>query len=170
MSITITVVDWDVNYRLQSSIVMERSDFGTQSFSGTRLRELREDRGLSRQQLAQKAEPPLSRAYIYLLEGDATDTTDGARRPSYDVVLRLAKALDVSPDAFYARSLDLTQADSDAPEAIPVPLQDAADRFKIPESDVHELARLTFRGRRPQKAADWAQLWMAILSSIGSEL
>lgn len=149
---------------------MEKSDFGAQAFSGARLRELREDRGLSRQQLAQQAEPPLSRAYIYLLEGDARDTTDSARRPSYDVVLRLAKALDVSPDAFYARSLAVMQAASDATEAIPLSLQEAADRFKIPESDVHELARLTFRGRRPQKAADWAQLWMAILSSIGSEL
>ncbi len=136
-------------------------------FTGARLRELREQRGLSRQELAQKTQPALSRAYIYLLEGTGDD--DGVRRPSYDVVLRLAKALEVSPDAF-AESKTVIEFKKSSVAEQPQGLREAAQRFKIPAADVQQLAHFAFRGRRPQSAADWAHLWMAILKSVGVEL
>jgi len=147
---------------------MEKSDApGQRMFSGLRLRQVREKRGLSRQQLAEKTDPPLSRAYIYLLEGAGED--DGARRPSYDVVVRLAKALDVLPEAFSGEP-ETSGVHQASDIKIPPALRDAVERFKIPDGDLEELARFTFRGRRPQSASDWAHLWTAILSSVGLEL
>ncbi len=133
-------------------------------FRGERLQEIRESRGISRQELAAKA--GLSRAYIYLLEGRLDDDDDTQRRPSYDVVRRLARALSVEPDAFSADGPAKCRMDLD----IPPSLSEAAKRFSIPAGDVRELAALSFRGRQPAKAGDWAQLWIAILNSIDAEL
>ena len=147
-------------------------------FDGARLRRIREKKGWSRQELAQRTVPPLSRAYIYLLEG-SEDEQSAPRRPSYDVVLRLAEALGVTPDAFAAPSDEaegspvsyLRVAHDAAPTpAIPSALLEAARRFHIPETDVGELARFSFRGLQPQSPADWAHLWMAIVNSVGTEL
>jgi transcriptional regulator with XRE-family HTH domain len=150
---------------------MDTSDLSSPApFSGLRLRQLREERGLSRQELARATEPPLSRAYIYLLEGSPEEPGDAARRPSYDVVLRLAKALDVSSEAFSAAPVTQADANRSSDSVVPPALRDAAIRFNISERDVDELQRFSFRGRRPQSASDWARLWMAILSSIGLEL
>jgi transcriptional regulator with XRE-family HTH domain len=147
-------------------------------FLGSKLRELRELRGLSRQELAQRTEPPLSRAYIYLLEGASED--DPPRRPSYGVVFRLAKALDVEPTAFFEHDIERlamwSPPNAKWPEELPVTedlpkgLHEAAERFQIPDDDVVWLASFGFRGLKPRSAADWAQLWMAVRKSVGLEL
>jgi transcriptional regulator with XRE-family HTH domain len=148
---------------------MEHPDFAVAGpFSGTRLRTLREQRGISRQQLAQKAQ--LSRAYIYLLEGDSEDEAATTRRPSYDVVVRLAGVLDVLPEAFASGSERSLKANEAAAAAIAPALREAVERFDIPPEDVQELARFAFRGRRPVSPNAWGQLWMAIRNSVGMTL
>jgi transcriptional regulator with XRE-family HTH domain len=59
-------------------------------FAG-RLRELREAKGLSRQQLAEKAG---------LKVGGIRDLEQGRRLPGWETVLALAEALSVTPNAF----------------------------------------------------------------------
>src|SRR5579884_1899294 len=93
-------------------------------FSGRRLQQLRGERGLSRQQLARHA--GLSRAYIYMLEDDESGG-DGARRPSYEVVLKLARALDVEPSALFEPQLSMLPT-----LEVPKALHEAAQRFSIP--------------------------------------
>lgn len=150
------------------SVPLGRAAEWAAPFSGARLRALREQRGLSRQQLAQMADPPLSRAYIYLLEA-APEEPGSERRPSLDVVVRLAGALGVSPGEFLAERR--TEAPESEPTDLRVPaeLREAADRFGIRDCDVNELSRFSFRGRQPLTPTDWAHLWMAILNSIGLE-
>lgn len=137
-------------------------------FSGARLRRLREQRGISRQQLAAKAQ--LSRAYIYLLEGDSEDEAATTRRPSYDVVVRLAAVLDVLPEAFSSEARPSLETKEAAAAVIAPALREAADRFDIPAEDVQELARFAFHGRRPNSPNAWGQLWMAIRNSTGMNL
>lgn len=147
---------------------MDRPEFAAPgSFSGARLRKLREQRGISRQQLAAKAQ--LSRAYIYLLEGDSEDEAATTRRPSYDVVVRLAGVLDVSPEAFSSVSGPSLET-KEAAAVIAPALREAADRFDIPAEDVQELARFAFHGHRPSSPNAWGQLWMAIRNSTGMKL
>jgi transcriptional regulator with XRE-family HTH domain len=147
------------------------------TFSGARLRRIREQQGLSRQTLAVRA--GLSRAYIYSLEQGA-ESEEGARRPSYDVVVRLARALGIShndlieemhgerpPISFAAASPTLTIPAAESPEPqIPAELSEAAQRFDIPPNDVAELAQLKFRGRQPRAVLDWAHLWLALRKAI----
>jgi transcriptional regulator with XRE-family HTH domain len=136
------------------------------SFDGSRLREIRESRGFSRQQLAAQTVPPLSRTYIHLLEGDRKSATN-PRRPSFDVIRRLANALDVAPTAFASSGVT-----SEAPprRKFPTGLAEAVARFGIPEADAIELSHLSFRDRHPRSARDWADIWLALLGAIGSEL
>ena len=136
------------------------------AFDGSRLREIRESRGLSRQQLAAATVPPLSRTYIHLLEGDRSNASN-PRRPSLDVLWRLARALDVNPTAFASLG---TVFESNPQRKLPATLAEAIARFGILEADVVELSHFSFRGRQPRSARDWAQLWLAMLGAIGSEL
>jgi len=133
------------------------------SFDGSRLRALREERNWSCQDLASRTVPPLSRAYIYLLEGNP-GADSNPRRPSYDVVSRLARALDVDPSAFSAAT-EAADAPEPGPEQfLPPALREAADRFSMEEGDVADLARIEFRGRRPHSPTGWAQVWMALVN------
>lgn len=52
-----------------------------------KLRKLRDDRGLSLDEVAKKAK--ISKTYLWELERD----TDGSKKPSADVLLRIANAL-----------------------------------------------------------------------------
>ncbi len=60
---------------------------------GPRLKALRESRSLSQQGLGDLCEPKMTYQTIARLER-------GGRTPSWDTVIRLAKALDVTPDEF----------------------------------------------------------------------
>lgn len=60
---------------------------------GRKLREHREAKGWTQSHLGEQAEPVMSYQNIARLER-------GEREPTWPVVLRLAKALGVSPDAF----------------------------------------------------------------------
>lgn len=65
---------------------------------GKVLRQMREERGLTQEKMAELAE--IDRTYIYRLE-------NGLRSPSLDVIFRVADALDVSPAAILERVNDL---------------------------------------------------------------
>jgi len=61
---------------------------------GKVLRQIREEKGITQEKLAELAE--VDRTYIYRLES-------GKRSPSIDVVFRLADALKISPGNFLDR-------------------------------------------------------------------
>jgi transcriptional regulator with XRE-family HTH domain len=139
------------------------TDMDSMPFQGERLQALREERRLSRQELARRA--GLSRAYIYMLEG--LTKADAARRPSYDVVLKLARALEIEPSEFGLTREAPGGPPPGANRQTPEALAEAALRFGIPNDELAELARFRFLGRRPQTATDWAHLWLAIRHSVG---
>jgi len=58
---------------------------------GCKVGELRRDRGLTREGLASKANPPMSSKYLWEIE-------TGRKKLSADMLRRLAVALDVSSD------------------------------------------------------------------------
>ncbi len=125
------------------------------------LRKFREKAGLSLDQVATKAD--ISKAYLWELERD----TEGAKKPSAVVLMRIAKALSTTLAGLL--SLPSVQT-ADGPREIPAALAELRDRLKgqgneLTESDLKDLAMTRFRGSQPQTADDWHQLYLLMASN-----
>jgi transcriptional regulator with XRE-family HTH domain len=118
---------------------------------GARIRRYREDKGLTQAALADAA--ALSKTYLSELESGA------GRRPSGDVLLRIADALGVSIADLLGRHV------AAASGALPHGLREFADRQGLPEADVTMLASIRFRGDPPRTARRWQHIYDAIRMS-----
>lgn len=122
---------------------------------GQRLRWLREQRGMSLDQLASKAK--ISRAYLWKLEKKPD------ANPSIDLVEQLAAALGVAP----ADLLDDQTTARDGETQIPEALQALQARKGLNSEEVADLARIRFRGRRPATADDWDLIYLSLKKILG---
>jgi len=126
-----------------------------------KIRELRTQAGMSLDDLATKA--GLSKTYLWELEKDEA----GAKKPSADVLLRIAKAL----SATIAELLSLpTVQVRDSPVEIPPSLREFQERMAtlgnaLSEQDVRELATMRFRGGQPQTVDEWNQLYLTLINT-----
>jgi len=118
---------------------------------GARIRRYREDKGLTQTALADAA--GLSKTYLSELESGA------GRRPSGDVLLRIADALGVSIADLLGRHV------APASGALPDGLAEFADQQGLPEADVAMLASIRFRGDPPRTARRWQHIYDAIRMS-----
>jgi transcriptional regulator with XRE-family HTH domain len=142
-------------------VVQVTMNKGLPTSLAARLRQFREAQGLSLDELASKAD--LSKTYLWELEKDVAS----AKKPSADVLLRIAAALSVT----IADLLDLPTVS--APEGtveIPASLQEFRDRMKklgapLTNEDVRDLAMMKFRGGQPQTVDEWHQVYLAFSSS-----
>ncbi|WP_315861199.1 helix-turn-helix domain-containing protein [Anatilimnocola floriformis] len=127
-----------------------------------RLRKLREDQGLSLDEVATKAN--ISKTYLWELERDK----DGVKKPSADVLLRIATAL--STTLAEILSLATVQAPQ-GPVELPPSLRDFRDRMAaqstpLSPNDLQELAAMKFRGAQPQTADQWHQLYLFLANTV----
>lgn len=125
-----------------------------------RIREIRKAKDLSLDDLASKA--GISKTYLWELEKDLA----GAKRPSADVLLRIASAL----TATIADLLELptVSAPSGAVE-VPPSLLEFRRRMQtlgaaLSDEDLRDLAAVKFRGAQPQTVDEWHQLYLAFNS------
>jgi transcriptional regulator with XRE-family HTH domain len=126
-----------------------------------RLRACREAAGLSLDELATKAK--VSKTYVWELEKDEA----GEKKPSADVLLRIAGALSVTIADLLA--LPTVQIEKDAVELSPS-LREFRDRMAklgapLSARDLHDLAVMKFRGGQPQTADEWHQLYLTLLAT-----
>lgn len=126
-----------------------------------KLRKLRDDKGLSLDEVAKKAD--ISKTYLWELERD----TAGAKKPSADVLLRIANALGTTLAQLL--SLQTVQA-AGGPVEVPPSLHKFAEQMKslgteLTESDLRDLAATKFRGAQPETVAEWHQLYLLLDSS-----
>lgn len=121
---------------------------------GKKIRELREESGLSLSQLAKNAD--VSKSYIWRLEQGESES-----RPSGDTLYKIARALGTSMSALMGQSVLV-----DAPEEIPDSLRAFAEAEQLRVRDVQMLAGVNFRGKQPETAEDWAFVWSAIKRSV----
>ena len=119
---------------------------------GDRIRRFRKDADLSLSQLAAKAS--VSKGYISAIENQ------GDKRPSGETLYAIAEALGVTMSALLGRRL-LAAPLEDIPES----LQRFAEQRGLPENDVAMLARIEFRGVRPQTSERWEHIYNAIRTS-----
>jgi transcriptional regulator with XRE-family HTH domain len=128
-----------------------------------RLRKMRESEGFTLDELATKAS--ISKTYLWELERD----TAGEKKPSADVLLRLASALSVT----ISDLLDLppTHVEGGWVE-LPSSLQEFKNRMALlgtplGDQDVRDLAAMKFRGGQPRTADDWHQLYFMLIAMTG---
>ena len=128
-----------------------------------RIREERERAGLTLDQLAEKAE--LSKTYLWELEKD----TKGTKKPSADVLLRIAQALSITIADLLA--LPAVRVDDTNVNLSPslIEFRDWMKKVKEPlsEEDLRDLATMRFRGGQPKTKDDWHDLYRVMKRSSG---
>jgi transcriptional regulator with XRE-family HTH domain len=127
-----------------------------------RLRKLREDKGLSLEDVSKKA--GISKTYLWELERD----TSGAKKPSAEVLLKIANALSTTLAELLA--LPRVQADT-GPVELPPSLQEFQQQMEamgrpLTAEDLRDLAAMKFRGGQPQTVNEWLQLYFLLDSSV----
>lgn len=124
----------------------------------SRLRKIRNDRGLSLDDVAGKAK--ISKTYLWELERDIA----GTKKPSADVLLRIAQALSTTLAELLA--LATVKAPQGTVE-IPPSLSEFRDRMgdQLSIQDLQELAAMKFRGSQPQTVDEWHQLYFVLLNT-----
>ncbi len=119
---------------------------------GTRIRQRREEKGLTAAELARQAQ--ISKGYLSEIESGS------AARPSADILYRLATALGTSIADLLGKEV------RPVTRAIPDTLQAFATRAQLPTEDVEMLAQIRFRGEQPETLDDWQFLYESIKRSI----
>jgi transcriptional regulator with XRE-family HTH domain len=122
---------------------------------GPRIKERREEAGLSLSALAQKAD--VSKGYLWSLEKGKTEA-----RPSGDTLYRIAAALGTTMSDLLGRAV---LAEQEPPE-VPPSLRRFASKEDLRDQDVQMLARINFRGQQPDDADSWALVWQAVKASV----
>ena len=123
---------------------------------GARIKRYREEAGLSPADIAELT--GLSRSYISELE------TGTAQNPSADKLYALAKALGVAMSDILGKPI-LVDPRADRPPS----LVEFARERNLPEADIEMLARIEFRGEKPQTVNRWAFIYDAIRNSTAMD-
>jgi transcriptional regulator with XRE-family HTH domain len=127
-----------------------------------KIRTLREGKGLSLDELAARAK--ISKTYLWELEQD----TAGIKKPSADVLLRIANALSTTlADLLSLATVRIQQAAVElSPSLKEFQERMAAQKTALTDDDLRDLAVMKFRGGQPQTADEWHQLYLLLVSSI----
>ena len=130
-----------------------------------RLRTIRESKGFSLEDVASSA--GISKTYLWELEKD----TAAEKKPSADVLLRVASALSVTIADLLALA---TVQIREAPIQLAPSLQEFRDRMRqlgtpLSEQDLGDLTLMKFRGGQPQTADEWHQLYLTFVRTGGRQ-
>jgi transcriptional regulator with XRE-family HTH domain len=123
---------------------------------GRRIRQRREEAGLSLNALALKAK--VSKGYLWSLENGRTQG-----RPSGRTLYRLAEALGTTMSDLLGEELLSDENRKNKPSKS---LRAFAEAEGLTTSDVEMLANVNFRGRQPKDRDGWALVWQAIRASV----
>ncbi|MFN3149860.1 helix-turn-helix domain-containing protein [Bremerella sp.] len=126
-----------------------------------KIREERKEAGLTLDELADKA--GLSKTYLWELERDE----DGVKRPSAEVVLRIADALSLTiADLMGLPTVKVQKESVNLPKSL-IEFRDQQLTMgnKLSDKDLRELAGMSFRGGQPRTAEDWFAVYLAFARS-----
>lgn len=126
-----------------------------------KIRDERKKAGLTLDQLADKA--GLSKTYLWELEQDQ----EGVKRPSADVVLKIADALSLTiADLMGLPTVKLQRETVSLPKSL-IEFRDQQLTMgnKLSDKDLRELAGMSFRGGQPRTAEDWFAVYIAFARS-----
>ena len=122
---------------------------------GERIKQRREEKGLSLSRLADAAQ--VSKSYLHEIENNANV------KPSAEVLYNIAEVLDTTVGALLGRRRNpLEQNSADVPLEIPTALEEFARQDRIPEEDKRRLACIKYRDKQPKSVEDWRYLYDTI--------
>lgn len=127
------------------------------------IRKYRLKKQLTQPELAEKA--GVSKGYVYMLEsGEMTN-------PTFDMLHKIATALEVTIAELIGERK--VQAKDEVPE-IPKSLAEFANQCrrageKLNEDDLVTLARMQFRGQRPETVEDWQYVYEFLKRTLGKK-
>lgn len=116
-------------------------------------------KGLSLAELARRAE--ISKGYLSQLESGSDSP-----RPSADILYRIAFALGTSVGELLEKQIE---QETEELTDISDELREFALAEHLPDEDIKMLARIEYRGQRPQTMDDWKFLYESIKRSVRSE-
>jgi transcriptional regulator with XRE-family HTH domain len=126
---------------------------------GVRLRNSREDRGLSLNALSELAK--VSKGYLSQLENGS------ASNPSIDTLGRLADALELPLEELVSEPRPPEPGDRRLPRGLAEFVAERDSQGNVlPHDDVEMLRGIFYRGRQARTAADWAFLYETIVRTI----
>lgn len=128
-----------------------------------RIREERERAELTLDQLAEKAQ--VSKTYLWELEKDV----NGVKKPSADVLLRIAEALSITiADLLALPAVRVDETNVNLSPSL-IEFRDWMKKVKEPlsEDDLRDLATMRFRGGQPKTKDDWHDLYRLMKRSSG---
>lgn len=124
---------------------------------GQKIRQLREEKGLSLNGLAEEAS--ISKAYLSQLENDVS------KQPSAEILLKIASALGITiadlldqPVRVYAEDFE----DEDIPYALREFIDERGDALDIQKEDVRMLMNIRYRGNQPKAIEEWEHILQTI--------
>lgn len=126
-----------------------------------KIREERKKAGLTLDELAHKA--GLSKTYLWELEQDE----DGVKRPSAEVVLKIADALSLTiADLMGLPTVKVQKETVNLPKSL-IEFRDQQLTMgnNLSDKDLRELAGMSFRGGQPRTAEDWFAVYLAFARS-----
>lgn len=124
---------------------------------GQKIRQLREEKGLSLNGLAEEAS--VSKAYLSQLENDVS------KQPSAEILLKIASALGVTiadlldqPVRVYAEDFE----NEDIPKALREFIDKRGEALDIQKEDVRMLMNIRYRGNQPKAIEEWEHILQTI--------
>jgi transcriptional regulator with XRE-family HTH domain len=121
---------------------------------GKRIRKFRKEKDMTAAELAKKAK--ISRSYLSELENGKGEHNS----PSAQVIYRIGKALGISMSELLGRPYITAP-----PTQRPASLEDFANAYDIPDSDLDMLSTIQFRGETPRSVERWSFIYNAIKNS-----
>jgi transcriptional regulator with XRE-family HTH domain len=122
---------------------------------GEQIKLRRTEKELSLTELAKRVD--ISKGYLHSIESGAT------RNPSAEVLFRIANELGTT----IADLLDEEEPfEDDSYVDIPDSLAEFAKDEELPEADIIMLARIEYRGKKPQSPSDWRFIYESIKRSV----
>ncbi len=119
---------------------------------GERVRQLREGKGWSLTELAEKAQ--ISRSYLSQIEqGDST--------PTQAKIIQLANALGALPSQLIGEEPNQAKISSS--------LKEFANEISLGSAEIQMLANIEYRGNRPSTVAEWRAIYSVIKGMLGKE-
>ena len=124
---------------------------------GQKIRQLREDNGLSLNGLAEEAS--ISKAYLSQLENNVS------QQPSAEILLKIASALGITiadildqPVRVYAEDFE----DEDIPNSLREFIDERGEALDIQKEDVRMLMNIRYRGNQPKAVEEWEHILQTI--------
>jgi transcriptional regulator with XRE-family HTH domain len=126
------------------------------SHVGERITQRRQEKNLSLAELARRAE--VSKGYLHSIESGET------QRPSAETLFKIANALSTTIADLLGEA-SITHED-DGILIIPDTLREFAEIENLTSADVQMLARIEYRGKRPDTVDDWRFIFESIKRTL----